>query len=47
MTKQTAQEAWEQSPGFVYFIAAGKDDPPVAVKIGISKESALQGYPST
>ena len=41
MTKQTAQEAWEQSPGFVYFIAAGKDDPPVAVKIGISKESAL------
>lgn len=40
MTEQTAQEAWEQSPGFVYFIAAG--DPADAIKIGISTEATLK-----
>lgn len=40
MTKQTAQEAWEQSPGYVYFIAAG--DPAAAIKIGISTEVAFK-----
>lgn len=40
MTEQTAQQAWEQSPGFVYFIAAG--DPADAIKIGISTEATLK-----
>lgn len=43
MTGQSAQEVWERSPGFVYFIAAG--DPPddiKAVKIGISTEATLR-----
>ena len=43
MAKQSAQEIWERSPGFVYFIAAGDSDPPVAVKIGISTEATLNG----
>ena len=43
MAKQSAQETWERSPGFVYFIAAGDSDPPVAVKIGISTEATLNG----
>ena len=43
MTEQSAQEVWERSPGFVYFITAG--DPPddiKAVKIGISTEATLR-----
>ena len=40
MTEQTAPEAWEQSPGFVYFIAAG--EPAAAIKIGISTEATLK-----
>lgn len=36
MVEQSEQEAWERSPGFVYFIAAGN-----AIKIGISKETKL------
>ena len=40
MAEQSAQEAWERSPGFVYFIGAG--EPPVAVKIGISTEATLR-----
>ena len=43
MAKQSAQETWERSPGFVYFIAAGDSDSPVAVKIGISTEATLKG----
>jgi len=46
--KSPFQDAWERSPGFVYFIAAG--NPPVAIKIGVTKQSefphrfrALQG----
>lgn len=34
-------DTWQERPGFVYFIAAGKYDPPVAVKIGISKNSEI------
>ena len=36
----TEQENWERSPGYVYFIAAG--DPPVAIKIGITKKDKLK-----
>lgn len=36
MVEQSDQDAWERSPGFVYFIAAGN-----AIKIGISKETKL------
>ena len=39
--KPSSGDSWQESPGFVYFIAAGKYDPPVAVKIGISKNSGL------
>ena len=38
--KSADQDAWERSPGYVYFIAAG--DPPIAVKIGVTKESKLK-----
>ena len=43
MTEQSAQEIWERSPGFVYFIAAG--DPPddiKAIKIGISTDATIE-----
>ena len=39
-TKNAEQDTWERSPGYVYFIAAG--DPPVAVKIGVTKASRLK-----
>ena len=38
--KLTEQENWERSPGYVYFIAAG--DPPLAIKIGITKKDKLK-----
>ncbi len=38
--KSDFQDAWERSPGYVYFMAAG--DPHVAIKIGITKNSQLR-----
>jgi len=34
------QDAWERSPGYVYFIAAC--DPPIAIKIGITVKKGLR-----
>ncbi len=34
------QEQWERSPGYIYFI--GADDPPAAIKIGISRQVDLR-----
>ena len=38
--KSDLQDAWERSPGYVYFMAAG--NPCVAIKIGITKQSTLR-----
>ncbi len=38
--KSDFQDAWERSPGYVYFMAAG--NPCVAIKIGITKTSQLR-----
>ena len=38
--KSLIQEKWEQSPGYVYFIAAG--DPIVAIKIGVTKQKGMK-----
>ncbi len=38
--KSDPQDAWERSPGYVYFMAAG--NPCVAIKIGITKQATLR-----
>ena len=38
----TNPETWERSPGFVYFMAAGDEAQPIAVKIGVTKKDRLK-----
>ena len=43
--KSAEQEAYEQSSGYVYFIAAG--EPPAAIKIGVTKADSFAKRLST
>jgi hypothetical protein len=47
MAKEKSQSMiqWENSPGFVYFI--GANDPPIAIKIGISTQNDIKRRFST